>query len=619
MRSELGEELAVFDQLVSGEGDQTLDEAYMALHEQVQITASSIIVALTKYTRFAQRGRVDMAQKIARDEVVPALRAVQNAITAYRNNELDEIRSIRKLSEVLENSLQNNLLLLAATTLVAFVFAIGIIAATIRSISLPLRSVRDGLSALVEGRTDISCKKSFLTDIQKLNQSLDQLREHLESVVGDQSKLVTKIQAGEVNYQIQTDIYTGVFKAVIEGLNQLVQDQNQIRDEILQVARSYAGGEFSADMRRLPGDLAPVSETMDDIKASLVDLQVTISSSSKAAIRGDFSVTLESEGFRSGFLEIANDFNQLLSTAHRSFGEISSVLSSLSRGDLTARVEGAYQGQFDILARAVNQTGLGFLGIVSELQATAVAIGQVTQLMNGATAELLSGSNEQRNSISAVGGTIEALTQGVSGNLKRIGVAATLATEAREAVESGKNLSTEANQSVKDIAKVAKRMESIIDVIDAISFQTNLLALNASVEAARAGEHGKGFSVVASEVRALAQRSTTAANEIRQLINNTAHSIKESSGKATQVQALFVETSSAVNDIFNILTELSSESDEQHARIEDVVQSYHSIESLVQRGIDRADQVVQVADQLAERSEQLLEKCSGFVLKNSDE
>ncbi len=129
----------------------------------------------------------------------------------------------------------------------------------------------------------------------------------------------------------------------------------------------------------------------------------------------------------------------------------------------------------------------------------------------------------------------------------------------------------------------SKKIADIIGVIEGIAFQTNILALNATVEAARAGEQGRGFAVVAGEVRSLAQRSATAAKEIKELISDSVDRVENGSTLVTEAGGVIDEVEVAVKRVTDIMCEISAASDEQSAGIEQVNQTVTRMDEVTQQ------------------------------------
>jgi methyl-accepting chemotaxis protein len=168
--------------------------------------------------------------------------------------------------------------------------------------------------------------------------------------------------------------------------------------------------------------------------------------------------------------------------------------------------------------------------------------------------------------------------------------------------------------TMDSISASSRRIVDIIGVIDGIAFQTNILALNAAVEAARAGEQGRGFAVVASEVRNLAQRSASAAKDIKQLIDDSVGKIDDGAKLVGQAGDTMTEIVASVQRVSDIMGQIATASGEQEAGIEQINQAIVEMDGVTQQNAALVEQAAAAADALQGQSGHLAQLVSMFKL-----
>ena len=333
-----------------------------------------------------------------------------------------------------------------------------------------------------------------------------------------------------------------------------------------------------------------------------------------AAATGDLSGRVDSNGKSGFFLELANQINRLLDANASSIEQISGLLSALSRGDLTVRVQGDYQGVFATMRDDANATAEQLTGIVGRIKHSSAAI-------NAAATEIASGNNDlsrrteqQAANLEETAASMEELTSTVRQNAEHARQANQLAIGAAGVASQGGDVVAQVVTTMSGIETSSKKIAEIISVIDGIAFQTNILALNAAVEAARAGEQGRGFAVVASEVRTLAQRSAAAAKEIKGLIDDSVGKVADGSALVKKAGSTMGEIVASVQRVTDIMAEISAASQEQSAGIEQVNQTVVQMDETTQQNAALVEEATAAARAMEEQAGHLASVVAVFQL-----
>ncbi|HUB78299.1 MAG TPA: methyl-accepting chemotaxis protein [Bryobacteraceae bacterium] len=290
------------------------------------------------------------------------------------------------------------------------------------------------------------------------------------------------------------------------------------------------------------------------------------------------------------------------------------VLRAVSQRDLTRTLAIDTDDEVGQMAKAVNEACAGIREAMSEVRDSSGGVATAAEQLAAATEELSSGAQEQASSQEETSSSLQELSAAVKQNAENARQASQLAAGAGEAADKGGAVVNSAVTAMSEINTASKRIAEIITAIDEIAFQTNLLALNAAVEAARAGEQGRGFAVVASEVRNLAQRSATAAKEIKALIQDSVRKVDAGSELVNRSGQTLTEIVASVKRVTDIVSEIAAASQQQSAGIEQVTKAMAQMDQVTQTNAAQTEELSSTSQTLAGHAGQMQALVARFVL-----
>ncbi|MFP3550916.1 methyl-accepting chemotaxis protein [Paraburkholderia sp. SIMBA_049] len=301
-----------------------------------------------------------------------------------------------------------------------------------------------------------------------------------------------------------------------------------------------------------------------------------------------------------GLKRMSNRFEEIATTLDLSKRSVSPRMDEFGRSGIA----------FDSLMRRVAET-------VSAVRISTDSVSTATRELAAGNLELSSCTEEQAASLEETASSMTELTETVKQNADNARHANTLATNATSIADAGNDIVQAMVDTIQTIDSSSSKVSEITGVIEGIAFQTNILALNAAVEAARAGEQGRGFAVVASEVRSLAQRSASAAKEIKDLIASSVATIQVGSQHAIEVSTVMDEIKSAIRQVSEMVREIAGASEEQSRGIEQINQAVNQMDQVTQQNAALVEEAAAAAQSLEEQASKLNTAVSSFKLANS--
>lgn len=332
----------------------------------------------------------------------------------------------------------------------------------------------------------------------------------------------------------------------------------------------------------------------------------------KAADAGDFTLRIDHVFDEPALDEVASGVNTLLGTVDTGLKAACNVLNALAKEDLTARMEGIFQGAFADLQHNTNSTAQQFEQAMQQITGSASDVLRDSEEISSAANELSKRTEKTAASLEETSAAVEELTASVQ-------TAAMGAENAHELVVSAIDKARQSEAAVEaaigamdEIAEFSKQITETVDIINRIAFQTNLLALNAGVEAARAGESGRGFSVVASEVRALAGQASTSADAIEKLIKSSSDQVSSGVALVAQTGAAIREMSRTIDEAAGHVSQIAQSARQQADGISNVNTAVIEIDGATQQNAAMFEETTAASYSLATSAKGLAQLSARF-------
>ena len=540
--------------------------------------------------------------------------------------------------------------------------------------------VASGVNKMVAGHVDMSkkvlaCVKRFGEgDLQAVlekfpgkkafaNEAIEQVRTNINALITDTKELSAAAVSGNLNVRADVTRHQGDFRKIVEGVNSTL-------DAVigpLNVSASYleniAKGNIPAKITETyNGDFNTIKNNLNTCIDAVNELVSDAAMLSSAAVAGQLSTRADASHHQGDFRKIVEGVNATLDSVIGPLNVAAQYVDNISKGNIPNKITESYNGDFNNLkdnlntcVDAINKlvADAGMLSdaaregrisvradasqhqgdfrqivegvnntldlIVEPIATVKEAIESITTAANEISTgnnDLSSRTEQQASSLEETAASMEELASTVRQTADNAKQANQLAMTASEVAIKGGKVVGEVVSTMSGINQSARKIEDIISVIDGIAFQTNILALNAAVEAARAGEQGRGFAVVAGEVRNLAQRSASAAKEIKDLIADSVNKTTEGTKLVENAGTTMEEVVMSVQRVADIIGEISAASQEQNAGINQVNQAVASMDETTQQNAALVEQAAAAAESLVEQAVQLSDAVSVFKLGN---
>jgi methyl-accepting chemotaxis protein len=383
-----------------------------------------------------------------------------------------------------------------------------------------------------------------------------------------------------------------------------------------QIGKLLAADQRDEALAALRGDMLPKLARLQDSIRELSDLQKSVVTSNGELVKQDISTASKMMGWI-GLVALALGLAfawRVTRSITDPIGDALKMARAVAAGDLTRNITSAQRDEMGQLLQALGQMNDNLANIVGRVRSGTGAINTASAEIASGNMDLSSRTEQQASSLEETAASMEELTSTVKQNAANAHQANELAQSATQVAQRGGAVVAQVVSTMSSINDSSRKIVDIIAVIDGIAFQTNILALNAAVEAARAGEQGRGFAVVATEVRNLAQRSASAAKEIKALIDDSVDKVAAGAQLVDLAGSTMSEVQDSVRKVTEIVGEIALANREQTGGIEQINIAISQMDQVTQQNAALVEQAAAAAAAMQDQAGELNHVVSQFRL-----
>ncbi len=584
---------------------------------------------------------------------------IENArIKSYMNDELiNEIHQVDdSVTDVNETVIELFIILIVSFVLLLVVSVIVSILAG-NSIDNDIKKLVDSVNKLSIGEFDDIEEINQRDEIGKLSRGICTAVSTVEDVIITAGLAREEYLKGVMLPNIPADKFEGAYKALLNDYYGIYKDIHTVTEDVLKGLVAISVGNFNYDIGEQPGERKVISDTYYSIRHNIFNVMEELNLIINNFENGDLSVKSNYDNFEGEWREILISLNRLVTIIACPIEETKSVLGKLKNGNLSTRMQGEYNGIFNDMKKDINDTFEMLELIINEIKISLDEISnknlnvnkldeypgefnEITKSINNiidnlniaitsikenvtevnessekiqnVNDDIARGSSCQIATVQELNANIEVINNKSIQNSDKSEEALNLSNKSKGHAIQGDTEMKEMLYSMESIKEATNNIQNIINVIDEIAFQTNLLALNAAVEAARAGQYGKGFAVVAEEVRTLANRSKTAAEETYTLINECLEKVNIGNDIAVGTAKALEEIVLDVEEVSGILKVITDTSKEQAESVNEVKNSLNNFQQVILNNTNASEIGAKNADNLVRQAEELNNIVSSF-------
>lgn len=437
------------------------------------------------------------------------------------------------------------------------------------------------------------------------------LKNVLHSVISESNQVITGLARGQFDGRIKGD-YAGELASLKTGVNQSAETVSATVEQLSSLMQNLRNGHFDAQIDlSVEGKFLEIAQLALNTMQTLSKVISEVNQSMTAINQGRFDLRVNTQT-QGDLLLMKTSINQTIDTLDALTDDLVSLAQAQLTGDLMQHAKGTYAGRFQTLQDARTQSTDKIKEVIAAAMSASYTVTEAASQVAKGSSDLSSRVQQQASAIEETSATMNEMASAVKANTENANQVARLAHQVQDQAGEGVLVMQKTIDAMQSIQASSVKIADIVTLIDGIAFQTNLLALNAAVEAARAGEHGRGFAVVASEVRVLAQKSAEAAKDIKELIDDSVHKVKNGTQLAEKSGEVLGGIATAVEEVVTMIESIATASNEQSAGIGHVHLAIANIDSVTQQNAHLVEETTMAAESLSHEADHLSRNMSFF-------
>jgi methyl-accepting chemotaxis protein len=506
-----------------------------------------------------------------------------------------------------------------------------------------LETLTDAANAIAAGDTSVTVEKRSAQD--RLVMAFQHMIATVTSLIQEMNALAEAAQAGRLDTRGDAASFQGDFARIVHGVNATLDAVIGPLNVAAEYVDRIAHGDIPEPItEEYQGDFNEIKNNLNQCIAAINGLAAEAGRLTDAAVAGQLSVRGETAKFQGRFARIVQGVNDTLDAVIGPLNVAAEYVDRIAKGDVPDNITAEYRGDFNAIKQNLNIligamhtiTGLAEEMATGNLDVEVIARSGQDRLMQ-ALSDMVVRLNGVLSDVKTASGNVAVGSQAMSSGAQQMSQGATeqaaAAEEASSSMEemaanirqnSDNAMQTEkiaikaaedARESGVAVAEAVSAMQEIVKrvlIIEDITRQTRMLSLNATIEAARAQEHGRGFSVVASEVRSLAERSQSAANEINGLATS---SLKVAERAGDMLKRLVPD----IQKTAELVQEITAASREQTTGTGQINKAIQQLDTVTQQNSATSEEIAATAEELAAQADMLRQTIAFFRVKGGDE